>query len=93
MAYNPIDSVTVQHNGLPIDLKIQERLGVVEEPRFYCISWRTRLPHNRTKNKQPYVDRYGGTGFWTIPVGVGLELMRQAEERGWLDGRYEDPQI
>ncbi len=93
MAYNRIDSVTAQHNGLPIDLKLQERLDVEEEPRFYCLSWRTRLPYDPTKNRQPYVDRRGGTGFWTIPVSVALGLMRQAEERGWLDGRYEDPQI
>ena len=93
MGYRLIDAVTVQHDGLPIQLRLQERLEVEREPRFFCLSWRTRLPYDRTKNRQPYVDVRGGTGFWTLPVGVALDLMRQAEEQGWLDGRYEDPQI
>ena len=89
MKYRLIDRITVQHEGLPIHLKLQERLNVCPEP-FYCLTWRTLYPVGRT-NRQRY--RLRGTGFWTIPVQLASDLMRQAERRGWLDGRYEDHQV
>lgn len=90
MGYNRIDRVTVQHNGLPIDLRLQERLDIEEEPRFYCLSWRTLYPVGRT-NRQQY--RLTDAGCWTVPVQIALDLMSQAERRGWLDGSYEDRQL
>ena len=89
MGYNHIDTVTVQHNGLPIHLKIQERTEVPPEP-FYCLTWRTVYPGSR-RNRRFY--RSNTTGFWTLPVQVALHLMSEVEEHGWLDGRYEDRQL
>ena len=88
MAYRLIDRITVWHDGLPIHLKIQERLEVPPDP-FYCLSWRTLYPGGRS-NRRFY--RSSTTGFWTIPIQVAVDLMSEAEERGWLDGRYEDLQ-
>lgn len=88
MGYNHIDTVTVRHNGLPIHLKIQERTEVPPEP-FYCLTWRTVYPGSG-RNRRFY--RSSATGFWTIPVQVALDLMSEAEERDWLDSRYEDRQ-
>ena len=89
MKYRLIDRITVQHEDLPIHLKLQERLNVCPES-FYCLTWRTLYPVGRT-NRQRY--RLRGTGFWAIPVQLASDLMRQAERRGWLDGRYEDDQV
>lgn len=90
MGYRLIDTITVQHNGLPIDLRLQERIDVEEEPRFYCLSWRTLYPVGRT-NRQRY--RLTDAGYWTVPVQIASDLMSEAERRGWLDGNYEDRQV
>ena len=89
MGYRHIARVTVQHNGLPIHLKLQERTEVPPEP-FYCLTWRTVYPGSG-RNRRFY--RSTTTGFWTIPVQVALHLMSEADERGWLDGGYEDRQV
>ena len=88
MGYNRIDTVTVQHNGLPIDLKLQVRTEVPPEP-FYCLTWRTVYPSGRS-NRRFY--RLSATGFWTIPIDLAIHLMSESERLGWLDGTYEDRQ-
>ena len=89
MGYRLIDRITVQHEGLPIHLKLQERLEVPPEP-FYCLTWRTVYARGRS-NRRFYRSRR--TGFWTIPVRLASDIMRRAERRGWLDDRYEDRQV
>ena len=89
MGYRLIDRITVRHEGLPIHLKLQERLEVPPEP-FYCLTWRTVYPRGRS-NRRFY--RLRRTGFWTMPVRLALDLMMCAEGRGWFDGRYEDLQV
>lgn len=89
MGYRPIERTTIWHEGLPIYLQLQERLEVPPEP-FYCLSWRT-LYASGTQNRRFYRSREAG--FWTVTVPLALELMRQAERHGWLDGRYEDQQV
>ena len=89
MGYRPIDRITVQHEGLPIHLKLQERLEVPPVP-FYCVTWRTVYARGRS-NRRFYRSRR--TGFWTIPVRLASDLMRCAEGRGWLDVRYDDLQV
>ena len=89
MGYRNIDTVTVQHNGLPIHLKLQVRTEVPPEP-FYCLTWRTVYPSGRS-NRRFY--RLSAMGFWTIPIDLAIHLMSEAERLGWLDGTYEDHQI
>ena len=89
MNYRLIDRITVRHEGLPIHLKLQQRLNVPPEP-FYCLTWRTFYPGGGS-NRRFY--RSSRAGFWTIPVRLASDLMRQAERRGWLDGRFEDTQV
>ena len=89
MGYKLIDTITVQHNGLPIHLKLQERTEVPPE-LFYCLTWRTVYASGRS-NRRFY--RSNTTGFWTIPVNLALHLMGEAEEHGWLGGSYEDRQL
>ena len=88
MKYRCISRIREWHGGLPISLRLQERLDVQPEP-FYCFSWRTQYPAGRT-NRQRY--RLTDGGCWTVPIRVALHLMSEAEERGWLDGSYEDRQ-
>ena len=89
MGYRNIDTVTVQHNGLPIHLKLQVRTEVPPEP-FYCLTWRTVYPSGRS-NRRFY--RSSAMGFWTIPIDLAIHLMSEAERLGWLDGTYEDHQV
>lgn len=89
MAYRPIDRVTVRHDGLPIHLKLQERLELGPEP-FYCVTWRTVYAGGGS-NRRFYRSR--ASGFWSIPTRLALDLMLNATDRGWLDGRYDDPQV
>ena len=88
MGYREIDRITGWHDGQPVHLKLQERLGVPPVP-YHCLSWRT-LYSGGTANRRFY--RSKKRGFWTIPTRLALVLMRQADERGWLDGTYDDPQ-
>lgn len=88
MGYREIDRITGWHNGQPVHLKLQERLGVPPVP-YHCLSWRTLYPGGTT-NRRFYRSRENG--FWTIPTPLALELLRQADVRGWLDGAYHDPQ-
>ena len=85
MSYREICRVTAEHDGTPINLKLQWRLN-----EYHCLSWRTLYPRGRT-NRQFY--RLVDTGVWTIPVQVASHLMRQAEDCGILDTRYDDPQV
>ena len=89
MGYRPIDRITVQHQGLPVHLKLQER-SIEGLGTFYCLSWRTMYAGGRS-NRRFY--RSSRSGFWTIPVRLATDLIRRAEGRGWLDGSYEDPQV
>ena len=75
------------HDRQPVHLKLEERLSVPPVP-YHCLSWRTFYPGGQT-NRQYY--RLRGSGFWTIPIPLALELMRQADDHGWLDGAYHDP--
>ena len=88
MGYRGIDRITGWHDALPVHLKLQERLGIPPEP-YYCLSWRTFYPGGH-KNRRFY--RLKGSGFWTTPTPLALELMREADHRGWLDGDYRDLQ-
>ena len=89
MSYKEIRRVTAEHDGIPINLKLQWRLN--DPPRrYHCLSWRTRYPRGRT-NRQRY--RLDEPGVWTIPVRMASYLMRQAEDCGMFDARYDDPQV
>ena len=86
--YRRIKGVTVQHNGLPVNLLLQERNN--DPPSlYYCLSWRTSLPSGR--NRRFYRSRE--TGFWTVPVKIALCIMQKARDQGMLDTRYDDQQV
>lgn len=88
MRYREVDRITGCHDNHPVHLKLQERLGV-PPVQYHCLSWRTLYPRRRA-NRRFY--RLKGSGFWTIPASLALDLMMQANGRGWLDGAYHDPQ-
>lgn len=88
-AYTEIIRITREHNGIPINLLLQTRNDNPPEP-YHCLSWRTRYPSGKS-NRRFY--RTKGDGCWTIPVSVALSMLREAEETGMLDERYDDPQI
>ena len=85
--YRELDRVSIDHNGIPVELKLQMRLDQPPVP-YYCLSWRTRYVSTPAKSRRFYssVD----AGFWTIPVPVALSVLRQAESRGMLSFRYDD---
>lgn len=87
-SYEPVERVTVTHNGLPIKLIRQIRRNDPPEP-YYCISWRTDLPSGR--NRQSY--RSVRDGSWTIPLDVALDVLGQAEVCGMLGEEYDDLQV
>ncbi len=88
--YTEICRVSLRHAGLPVHLILHVRHGV-EPVDFYCLSWRTVLPSG-SANRRFYNDVRHGTGIWTIPVSVALELLNRAESDGMLDNRYDDLQ-
>ena len=79
--------MTVEHEGIPIDLKLQKRLDQHPEP-YYCLCWRTRYLSSPGSNRKFYSS--SDAGFWTLPVSVALCLLRQAEECGMLGFKYDD---
>ena len=82
--YDEIDRVSVVHDDVPVELKLQRRLDVGP---YIFVCWRTRYQSAPKKSRRFYSS--GGTGFWTIPVRIALDLVRQASERGLLDAKYD----
>ena len=85
--YKEVDRVSVEHDGLPVELKLQIRLDQHPMP-YYCLSWRTRYPSTPAKSRRFYSS--ADAGFWTIPVTVALSILRQAANRGLFCSRYDD---
>ena len=79
--------MTVEHEGIPIDLKLQKRLDQPPMP-YYCLSWRTRYASTPSKSRRFYSSP--DAGFWAIPVSVALSLLRQAANQGMLSFRHDD---
>ena len=88
--YTEVQRVSLSHEGLLVHLILHIRHGV-EPVDFYCLSWRTVLPSG-SANRRFYNDVRHGTGIWTIPVSVALELLNRGESAGLLDTRYDDLQ-
>ena len=88
--YTLLDEVPDEHEELPVLLKLQIRNDVPPCP-YHTLSWRTNNVSGE-KNRFSYFDRKHGTGFWKIPVEVALRMLEAAEEKGFLDERYNDPQ-
>ena len=86
--YKKIDCVTVCHDGLSVELKLQQRLDVGP---YHCLCWRTRLQLSPDKSRRFYSS--SNFGFWTIPVAVAINIMRQAEDRGFVGFQYDDLRI
>ncbi len=85
--YKKICNVAVVHEGLPVELRLQKRED--QEPRpYYCLCWRTRYASDPVKSRRFYSS--SKTGFWTIPVSVALELLRKADDKGFLHRRFDD---
>ncbi len=82
--YEEIDRVAVVNDGVPVELKLQRRLDV--GPTF-LLCWRTRYHSAPRKSRRFYSSR--AEGFWTIPVDIALDLLRQASKRGMLDSQYD----
>ena len=86
--YKEIDRVTVLHDGIPVELKLQKRLDVGP---YYCLCWRTRYKSRPEKSRRFYSSK--DAGFWTIPVSIALDLMGQAERRGFFRHQYDDLRV
>ena len=89
MDYRELGRITVQHEGLPVHFKLQERYDE-QLVSYHCLSWRTLYPSGRS-NRRFYKTK--DSGFWTLPISLAFEAMSEAENRGWLDDNYDDPQI
>ena len=76
------------NDGIQVELKLRKRLDVPPMP-FFQLSWRTRYATSPDKSRR-YYHSPKNAGFWTISVSVALSLLRQAEDRGMLDFRYDD---
>jgi len=79
----PIDRVEVESNGETVKLILQHRLdcGPVSFP---SVCWRS------TKGNSPNRRLYNMSGPWQIYPTVALGLLRDAEDRGWFSGDYDD---
>ena len=84
--YGPdIFKVEIEHDGLPVRLKLRTRNDVSATP-FHVLSWRTAWPSGKG-NRKTYDTSVDG--YWSIPVSVALDVLEQAEAMGMLDRRFD----
>ena len=88
--HRELDRITTFHNGIHVNILLNE-ISIPEEPKtYYSLSWRTRYRRGGANRRFYYTNR---DGYWRIPVLTALELLETAERRGFLHPRYDDPQI
>ena len=81
-----IDSIGTEHNGLRVELVLQQRLDNPPGQPYHCLRWWTYLPEHPATYRRFY--RHKGK-FWTIPVQIALPLIQKAGNKGMLSDRYD----
>lgn len=89
MKYDFIDEASDFEDGVEIKLKAQRRLDIPPVP-FHTMSWRTFYKGTR-KNRRFYWKSEGSC--WTLSVPLATNLLERAEEKGFLDAKYDDPYL
>ena len=90
VGHREIDRVTTTYNSIPVNLLLQTRTNADSSETFYNLSWRTRYPSGRSNRRFYYTH---SDGYWRIPVAAATDLLELAERKGFLNERYNDPQV